>query len=290
MTTPRDPTADALRDALDREAPGPDEDALLARALDRAMARLDEAPSADTLRADKPRVVALPARRPGRVVKIAIPLAAAFVTSLAMGAVYMVYRTPPPSPPEVHHPEPEIPPQRPAPTNAAAPPAGTGKAAPSIAVDDLPNAAPKPSAPSSSVAHAAEPVASAADLFRDANAARRAGDVTSAIALYRKLIDHHRGTPESHAARVSLGRLLLDRRNDPAGALVELDAYLASPAADRSLAEEARLGRALVFQRQGRSEEERRAWKELLDRHPDSLHAARARERLQALAPDSREP
>lgn len=285
MTTPRDPTADALRAALDREAPGPDEDALLARALDRAMARLDAEPRSA---AEPPRVVALPSRRPGRVLKIAIPLAAAFVTSLAMGAAYMVYRTPAPNPPEVHHPVPEAPlPPRPTSNHA---PVGipNGKAAPSISVDDLPNATPKATAGTPSVARAAEPVASAADLFRDANAARRAGDVSGAIDLYRKLVDHHRGSPEAHAARVSLGRLLLDRRNDPAGALVELDAYLASPAADRSLAEEARLGRALVFQRQGRSEEERRAWKDLLDRHPDSLHAARARERLSAL--DSRDP
>jgi hypothetical protein len=79
--------------------------------------------------------------------------------------------------------------------------------------------------------------------------------------------------------------LLLDRRGDTAGALAQFDAYLRSSSSDRALAEEARLGRALVFQRQGRQEEERRAWHELLERHPDSLYASRARERLRALAP-----
>jgi TolA-binding protein len=231
-----------------------------------------------------PRTLRPAAARRARALRYTLPLAAAFVASVALGAVYIVSRGASPPPQELPHP---AAPATPAPrgTAVSTPPPAPG--APAISVDDLPNAESPPDAPRSAAAND-EPSslrATAPELFRRANAARRAGDVRAAIDLYRALIARHSGTPEAHAARVSLGRLLLDREGDPAGALAEFDAYLASSSADRSLAEEARLGRALVFQREGRTEEERRAWQELLDRHPDSVQADRARARLQALAP-----
>jgi tetratricopeptide (TPR) repeat protein len=155
---------------------------------------------------------------------------------------------------------------------------------------DLPSAAPSGSAYAARPGPHSAPLASASELFRDANASRRAGEVDKAVELYGALVSQFPDTPEAHAARVSLGRLLLDRRGDAAGALAQFDAYLKASSSDRALAEEARLGRALVFQRQGRQEEERRAWDELLERHPDSLYASRARERLHALAPASPAP
>ncbi|MBS2015970.1 MAG: tetratricopeptide repeat protein [Deltaproteobacteria bacterium] len=281
--TKRDPLAETLREALASEAPASDEDAMLARAIDRAMDRAMDAT------ATAPTPIRSSRRSPrSRVVRYAIPIAAAFAASVAMGAVYTIVRSPSrrtaepvaDTRPLGTSPPPSSPP-------APSPPRET---APTMSVDDLPNAAPSPAAPSSSAASRRDPAASAtspADLFRDANAARRSGDVDGAIDLYKTLLTHHAGTPEAHAARVTLGRLLLDRRGDASGALAQFDAYLASNSADRALAEEARVGRALVFLRQGRTEEERRAWQELLDKHPDSLHAARARERLRALAPSS---
>jgi TolA-binding protein len=124
---------------------------------------------------------------------------------------------------------------------------------------------------------------SAAEMFTLANAERRAGDAERAMELYKTLIKHHPEAAESQAARVSLGRLLLDKRGDAAGALAQFDAYLANAAGDGALSEEARVGRATALQRLGRAADEKRAWEELLQHHPQSVHAGRARERLDAI-------
>lgn len=323
MTTRRDPLAEAFREALESEAPGaadvgPDDDALLARAIDRAMAGA-VAPAAPAI---DPSVAALPAASAGssapssgpsagdpasslralrvvrqpraRAVRYALPAAAALVASIAMGAVYTHYRSVPrPSNDVTHDPRVSALPV----ATGAVPPAPIATppvdVAPTVSVDDLPSVAPRGpgSAPRDDRARVAIPsTATAAELFRDANGARRAGDVDAAVELYGALIARHGATAEADAARVSLGRLLLDRRGDVAGALAQFDAYLGSPSSDRALAEEARMGRALVFQRQGRHEQERRAWLELLEKHPDSLYAERARERLRALAPAESAP
>jgi hypothetical protein len=284
--TRRDPLAENLRAAFDADvAVDGDDEALLARAVDRAMA-------STVVSASQP-VPSLRGRRPPvRVLRYAVPLAAAFIASLAMAAGYMVYRSPPSSP-DLPHPALHVAPTAPAaaPTLAPAP---VGDGAPTISVDDLPNVAARAAASTAArevaPSPAQAPAATAAELFRDANAARRAGEITKSVELYRSLVAHHAETPEAHAARVSLGRLLLDKQGDASGALAQFDAYLKSGLSDRALAEEARLGRALVFQRQGRQEEERRAWQELLDRHSDSLHAGRARERLRVLAQESPSP
>jgi len=300
MTTRRDPLAESFRAALDAEAAGDvgahDDDALLARAIDRALAsaappvgdaaappRVDPRVKPDSTGALRTLGAARAARL--RALRYALPAAAALVATVAMAAVYMRYREPP-SNDVTHLPRESAPPPA-APPAPVAPVAPASEGTPSISVDDLPTVAPRGSGPAAREAPsgAASATATAAELFRDGNAARRAGDVDKAVELYEALVTRHPGTAESHAARVSLGRLLLDRRGDAAGALVQFDAYLKSSSSDRALAEEARLGRALVFQRQGLQEEERRAWYELLERHPDSLYASRARERLRALAP-----
>lgn len=290
MTT-SDPLVEKLRAALEAEAPAEGEDAMLARAIDAAMTKAVAAapPPSGSIRT-------LPRARTARhrTLRVVMPLAAAFAASIAMGAIYVAVRAP------GHSRDTERPATTASPTvpAAAQEPSGPARApapvpviesAPAISVDDLPSAPPRPSVSGSgaAAAHAEPPAAhaTAAELFHDANAARRAGEIARAIELYKALLARHAGTPEAAASRVSLGRLLLDRQGDTAGALAQFDAYLEGASSDRSLAEEARLGRALVFQRQGNQVEERRAWKELLDRHPDSLHAARARERLAALAP-----
>jgi hypothetical protein len=128
----------------------------------------------------------------------------------------------------------------------------------------------------------AVPPRSAADIFAEANELRRRGEVTRALALYDELERVHPGSREAETARVSAGRLLLDRSGDHAAALARFEAYLTkSPRGE--LAEEARVGRALALQKLGRPSEERRAWQELLEAHPNSVHAARARARLDAI-------
>lgn len=117
------------------------------------------------------------------------------------------------------------------------------------------------------------------EMLAQANAARREGERASAVRLYRRLQSVHPRSTEAAISRVTLGRLLLDGADDPAGALREFDRYLAQ-SRHRVLEEEARVGRALSLQRLGRRDEERRAWRDLLDHHPDTLYAERARARL----------
>jgi TolA-binding protein len=138
-----------------------------------------------------------------------------------------------------------------------------------------------PAAPRSPRAEDIAPV-SADQLFASANEARRRGDSSQAIKLYRQLQQQFLGTREETTSRVLLGRLLQDRGEDPAQSLSLFTRYLAeSP--NGTLAEEARLGRALALQRLGRTQDERQAWQELLSFHPSSIHAERARKRLDEL-------
>jgi tetratricopeptide (TPR) repeat protein len=302
MTTRRDPLAESFRAALDAETPASasDDDALLARAVDRTMAGalalaapspVAEAPAAGAAAPGAPATVRdlrSSRRARGRALRYALPAAAALVASVAMAAVYMGYAgKAPPEHDVTHSSRGEVaPPSGASPATPPAPVANPAlEGAPSFSVDDLPTAGAVGAPAPHHAGGAGAATATAAELFRDANASRRAGELDKAVSLYGALVAGHADTPEALAARVSLGRLLLDRRGDAAGALVQFDAYLKSPSSDGALAEEARLGRALVFQRQGSHVEERRAWHELLEKHPDSLYAARARERLRALAP-----
>ena len=120
---------------------------------------------------------------------------------------------------------------------------------------------------------------SAEELLAAANQARREHDYGQAQRLYRRLQTVHPRSREAALSRVTLGRLLLDGMGDPQGALREFDRYLAQ-SGHRVLDEEARVGRALAFQRLGRRAEEQAAWRDLLAHHPDTLHAERARARL----------
>jgi TolA-binding protein len=130
------------------------------------------------------------------------------------------------------------------------------------------------------VVHEASP--SAAELYRRANDARHARDDRAAMRLYGDLIGHHPASREALQARVSLGRLLLDRHEDPARAARLFQDYLhrAAGAPDE---EAALVGLARAYQSLGRRSEERAAWERLLARHPGSLHAETARARIDAL-------
>lgn len=122
----------------------------------------------------------------------------------------------------------------------------------------------------------------AAQLFVQANDARRKGHDAEAMATYRTLQRRFSSSPEAVASHMSLGRLLLDGRHDAAGALVEFDRYLAS-ASRGELREEALIGRALALGQLERSEEERRAWQALLREYPSSMYADQARDRIATL-------
>jgi hypothetical protein len=90
------------------------------------------------------------------------------------------------------------------------------------------------------------------------------------------------GTREASLARFNLAKMLQERGEDPGQALGLFTSFLAeSP--NGTLAEEARLGRAVALQRLGRPQEERQAWQDLLSSHPKSIHAERARKRLDEL-------
>jgi TolA-binding protein len=144
----------------------------------------------------------------------------------------------------------------------------------------VPDEAPAPARPR---AHAPAPVAleTADDVFADANRARRAGDYTVALRRYAQLHRQFPGTRQEMTARVIVGDLSLTS-GATRDALASFDSYLAATP-DGTLAEEARVGRALALQKLGRRGEERDAWKQLLRRHPDSVQVTRARERLAEL-------
>lgn len=125
-----------------------------------------------------------------------------------------------------------------------------------------------------------EPVMTAGELFRLATAARTEGRRTDAEQTYRELTTRFPSSPEANVSHAVMGRLLLDL-NRPTDALVELDAALASR--DGSLREDALANRALAFDALNDVASARTAWQLLLTEYPASIHAKRAKERLEAL-------
>jgi TolA-binding protein len=119
--------------------------------------------------------------------------------------------------------------------------------------------------------------ATAAGLFREAGAARRAGDLARARALYVELEANFPGSSEARVSRVSLGKLYLSA-GKPSDAEAVFAQYLHSGAAD--LREEALVGRADALRALGRYAEERNVWQELVRRYPASVYANRARGRI----------
>ena len=130
------------------------------------------------------------------------------------------------------------------------------------------------------------PFDSAESLFREANAARRAGDQASARALYLRLQRDFPASDEAHLAHVSLGNLLLSM-----GRAGEAEQQFASYLRARSaLAQEALVGRAQSLAALGRSSEERAVWEGLLHDYPSSVYAGRAKQRLAELPRSAARP
>ena len=158
---------------------------------------------------------------------------------------------------------------------------------PAMAATPPAEPAPAPVAPAKMAARAARPAPAtappetAATLFGELARARRAGRLVEARQAHDLLVDRFPGTREERAGRLLVAQLAL-RRDEPGVALDLFERYLGTDV-EGALAEEARLGRALALERLGRAPDERRAWRELLERHPRSIHAARARARLESL-------
>ncbi|HEY6878627.1 MAG TPA: tetratricopeptide repeat protein [Polyangiales bacterium] len=119
-----------------------------------------------------------------------------------------------------------------------------------------------------------------AELFRDANAARRAGELKRALQLYGELIRKLPESDEAHVARVSLGKLLFSQGHYRE-AEQAFRRYLREGGGP--LSEEALFHRAESLGKLGRSADERQAWQALLAGYPHSVYAARARDRQKAL-------
>ena len=121
---------------------------------------------------------------------------------------------------------------------------------------------------------------SAANLFRQANGARRAGEFARAKRLYTDLIAQHPRVGRSSTGPGLAGQLLL-AQGEPSAAERAFGRYLSS--GQGQLAEEAMVSQAQSFERMKRSSEEQQVWQRLLSEHPDSVYAAQAKARLEAL-------
>lgn len=130
------------------------------------------------------------------------------------------------------------------------------------------------------ITHPVEPKSTAAELYRAANDARRAGQTGQAIGDYQKLQQRFPGSAEGHASRVSLGGLLL-RSGSHLAALTQFDAYLASGGG--RLAAEALFGRAQALRALGRSADEVENLERLVKNYPNSAYATHAQRRLRQI-------
>jgi TolA-binding protein len=153
------------------------------------------------------------------------------------------------------------------------------------ALAEAPSASAASSALSSDVAAQAlgartRAVQSAAQLFRGANEARRAGQSQKAIQIYGSLQHEYPGSAEAALSLVSLGSLLSSA--NPRGALQQFDRYL-STSPSGGVAAEALYGRGRALQALGRQSEERTTWQELLARYPRCPYVDRATRRLAEL-------
>ncbi len=116
-------------------------------------------------------------------------------------------------------------------------------------------------------------------VFARANQLRSSGHDTQAIEGYRRLQRLFPRSNEAALSAVTLGSLLL-QHGDPRGALAQFDRYVATGG---PVVEEALAGRARAFAQLGDRPGELASWQTLLQRFPHSLHAARARSRMNEL-------
>jgi len=118
----------------------------------------------------------------------------------------------------------------------------------------------------------------AAELFADANAARRALDLRRAADLYLALDRRFPESAEAPVALVAAGDLL-SRLGESAAALQAFDRYL-DRRPDGGLAPEALFGRTRALRQLSRRQDEIDAWRRLLHAFPGSVYDSAGRQRL----------
>jgi hypothetical protein len=119
-------------------------------------------------------------------------------------------------------------------------------------------------------------------LFEQAVAARRGGQHALAASLFEQLQHRYGDSEEASISQIALGRLWLDRLNQPARALAQFESYLAARRGGESR-EEAMVGRAAALERLGRTASAREAWEAVRDACPGSVSSRRAAVRIDAL-------
>ena len=171
----------------------------------------------------------------------------------------------------------------------AEPSAASSDASSSLVHPALPSSAPAASSSpraGAHVSHEPEPPSSAAfegagetpaRLLERAGSARRSGALGTARSLYVELQTRFPGSNEARVSYVSLGKLLLaaGRARDAEAAFVS---DLGGGAGE--LREEALVGRADALYALGRTREESSVRQELIRLYPSSVYARRARERV----------
>ncbi|MCA9552149.1 MAG: tetratricopeptide repeat protein, partial [Myxococcales bacterium] len=138
----------------------------------------------------------------------------------------------------------------------------------------------RPSAPPPALIVPATPSADA--LLDEASRLRGQGRWAEAEVAYQRLIDAHPAHRAAYVARISAASLDLDHLARSARAR---DRYQAALTQGGPLDAEARWGLARAHRALGDAGAEVEALQALLQHHPKSAHAARARQRLEALAP-----
>jgi anti-sigma factor RsiW len=172
--------------------------------------------------------------------------------------------------------------QRPTPVLLPSPePSAAVRTVVSIPVQAEPSVVADPSPASNDPALQRSPRAqpSATALFAQALALRAEGKIDAAIAAHLRLQRLYPSARETHLSFALAGRLLLEKGASEQ-ALAQFDQYLAQPG---DVAEEALVGRATALGYLRRSAAEATAWRQVLERHPGSIYATRAKERLAAL-------
>jgi TolA-binding protein len=232
--------------------------------------RMSEAARRWTRERDRPRaasevVVRRPVRRPVRI----MAMAASMVLIAGTVSALLLWRRP-----QVADPLPNsstIAPVRQAPLLPRAAPTAVTAVPPPAAAEP-----PPPSQPSG--ARDASPPLSATLLLQRANDARRRGDISQAITLYRRLQQMFPTSSEAVLSAAPLGGLLLER-GGARPALEQFDRYLREAPAG-VLVPEALYGRGRALRALGDAGEERRTWRRLIEAFPDSPYAPLARRRL----------
>jgi TolA-binding protein len=250
------------------------DEALIARSADAAMARVAGMTSRTRIAASAPPRADSSRWAVAAAALLSVVLASGLAGALWTGAIAWPFQADERAHPPTEAPAKSEPPAKPRPVQPA-----PEEPLPAIRVEDYaPSARDRPrKAPDDSDG--------AAELFSEANAARRGGDLARARRGYAQLIEKHPASDEAGLARVSLGKLLL-AAGDARGAEREFRRYLA--AGGGQLSEEALVGQAESLGRLKRVGEERAAWQRLLVTHPSSVYAGQAKQRLAALEETSR--